>query len=265
MVHHVVEKDVAVVDPALDAILGIKLPRFGQFVQVIAEGRHREKSQDERVQVRFRRFIAKPFFAQVPERCCQAEVLDLLPMGHHSRITVGKETVKEVVHRGITSLDEGADSNTAERLFFRRVPIEFPRPFEEVLPAPGSFGPYFRRRAAARAEEEGFQPFHSRAQARRDMGVGHEVRQLVGVKLLGIEQRVFQHVLAHVGLGKGRIDQVPSVWVFVFQAQLGPEGIAVRQAENGDVVRDQRVYRVFKVPFPVIPEDQAVIFAKKAV
>lgn len=89
------------------------------------------------------------------------------------------------------------------------------------------------------------------------MSVGHEVRQLVGVKLLGIEQCVLQHVLAHIGLGKGRIDQVPSVRVFVFQAQLGPESIAASQAENGDVVRDQRVYRVFKVPFPVIPEDQA--------
>lgn len=97
------------------------------------------------------------------------------------------------------------------------------------------------------------------------MGVGHEVRQLVGVKLLGIEQCVLQHVLAHIGLGKGRIDQVPSVRVFVFQAQLGPEGIAASQAEDGDIVWDQRVYRVFKVPFPVVPEDQAVIFAKKAV
>ena len=62
--------------------------------------------------------------------------------------------------------------------------------------------------------------------------------------------------MLHVGLGERRVDQVLSGRVFMFQAQLRTEGVAVRQVQDGHAVRCQTVDAVFEVPFPVIPEDE---------
>ena len=175
VVHHVVQEDVAVVDAAADAVLGVELPSLRQAVQVVPEGRHGEEGQKKAVEAGLRCFVAEAFLTKGPKSPFYAVFTDLLPLPVHGFVAVAEKAVEEVVDRRVAGLDEGAEDDAVKGLRFGGVPVDLLCAFQKVFTPFGGGCPRLDGRAAAGAEEEGFQGFYGRPQARRHMGVGHEV------------------------------------------------------------------------------------------